>query len=425
MTRFDAARAVDNAAALPTAATTTEAVNPCATSPGQLDALSTQADFPDPVGYSFTSVGPLKAGQALQARQIVDGVPGPWASATVIDFHDLYPAGLPRPQISPDPVYECGSRTGAGNLLTGCNAWITADGVEVGRQNGATAQQGINVNPDYGLAQRVRAGAELCGEPSPPSVEYLTGAPPNPVPAPGVDPVYAGAERIAVNALVNGARFTVERGGAVLGPIRTWGIRHFVGASPAATEGEKILVAQTMCPFNPPSPPGVTVVEACAAMPAPEVAPIQAGDTAVTVTGWAAGARIKVYQNGVKIGDGGPPVVATKPIAGMTPVYVQQIVGSCVGARARQVDPRCVAPPVGADPAGLDLFPVGELDFWDGADVRGSVFYPAEDDGPGQPFNQRLAKLRRCPIVFLAHGNHATVYDPADRNREDCTAAPG
>ncbi len=61
--------------------------------------------------------------------------------------------------------------------------------------------------------------------------------------------------------------------------------------------------------------------------------------------------------------------------------------------------------------------------------MRGSVFYPAEDDGTGQPFNQRLAKLGRSPIVFLAHGNHATVHDPADRNREDCPggliAGPG
>jgi hypothetical protein len=38
------------------------------------------------------------------------------------------------------------------------------------------------------------------------------------------------------------------------------------------------------------------------------------------------------------------------------------------------------------------------------------VYYPARDDGEGQPFNDRLAALGRAPIVFMAHGNHS----PAD-----------
>ena len=40
----------------------------------------------------------------------------------------------------------------------------------------------------------------------------------------------------------------------------------------------------------------------------------------------------------------------------------------------------------------------------------GSVYYPAEDDGQGQPFNSRLAGVGRVPIVVMAHGNHS----PAD-----------
>ena len=37
---------------------------------------------------------------------------------------------------------------------------------------------------------------------------------------------------------------------------------------------------------------------------------------------------------------------------------------------------------------------------------RGSIFYPAEDDGADQPFNRRLAKLGRVPLVVCVHGNH-------------------
>ena len=377
-----------------------------------------QAGFPDPVGYTFSPVGPLVAGQLLRARQIVNGVPSGWATETVRDHREEFPSGPPRPQISPDPVFECGSRTGVANLLVGCNVWITADATEVGRVNGATAHQGVNVNPDYGPNQRVRAWAELCGDPSPPSTEYIAGSPPNPLPKPGVDPVYDGAERIRVNNLVNGARFTVDRGGAVSGPFRTWGFAHFVDMT-ALVVGEAIKAAQTMCPFNPPSDPGGTTVQPCSAMPAPQVAPIQAGDTTVVVTSWVAGAWIKVYQNGVSIGFGGPPLVKTAPIAAGAPVYVQQGAGTCRGSTVRQINPRCVAPPTGADPAGLDLFPVGEADFADGP-VKGSVFYPAQDDGPGQPFNPRQAALGRCAIVFMAHGNHPTNHDPADRNMEVC-----
>lgn len=43
--------------------------------------------------------------------------------------------------------------------------------------------------------------------------------------------------------------------------------------------------------------------------------------------------------------------------------------------------------------------------------MKGSVYYPAEDDGKDQPFNRRVASLGRAPIVFMAHGNH--LSDPS------------
>src|SRR5437867_3465493 len=90
------------------------------------------------------------------------------------------------PPIVGAPPYQCGSRTGVNNLLTGCDVWITADAVEVGKVKGAAPHQGVDVTPDYGLGQEVRAWAMMCKDPSPPSVAYDTNPPPNPLPTPAI-----------------------------------------------------------------------------------------------------------------------------------------------------------------------------------------------------------------------------------------------
>ena len=382
--------------------------------------------FPDPDGFTFTGVGPLVAGQVIRARQIFGGATSGWSQpVTVRDHTQDYPAGPPRPEINPEPVYQCGARTGVRNLLTGCNVWIEADGTEVGRVDGAKEHQGVNVNPDYGLNQRVRAWAELCRDPSPPSREYVTQPPPNPLPTPAIDPAYDDGEQIRITNLVNGARFTIDRGGSLIGPYRTWGYAHLVGLSPPLSAGETIAVTQQMCPSDPASDPGKTDVLPCSALPAPKVAAIQVGDTVVVLTEWVPGAQIKVFGGMQKIGDGGGAVVAlTRPVQEGETIYVYQVLGDCEGSTVTGIQPGCVAPPVGANPAGLDLFPTGHMDYAVG-DVKGSVYYPAEDDGEGQPFNRRWAELGRSPIVFMAHGNHATHHDPNDRSHEGSPSCSG
>ena len=109
----------------------------------------TPGGFPDPAGFTFTALPALVAGQVVRARQTVAGVMSAWSQpVTVGDHTQDFPAGPPRPQIEPAPVFECGARTGVSNLLTGSNVWINADGAEVGRVNGAKEHQGINVTPD-------------------------------------------------------------------------------------------------------------------------------------------------------------------------------------------------------------------------------------------------------------------------------------
>jgi hypothetical protein len=378
------------------------------------------AGFPDPDGFTFTGIAALVAGQVMRARQTFGGATSDWSQPVTVGDHTAdYPAGPPRPEINPEPVYECGSRTGVRNLLIGSNVWITADGTEVGRVDGAKEHQGVNVNPDYGLNQHVRAWADLCHDPSPPSVEYVTPPPPNPLPTPALDPAYEDGEQIRITNLVNGARFTIDRGGSLIGPFRTWGHAHLVILSPPFQTGETIAVTQQMCPSDPASDPGKTTVHPCSDLPAPKVAPIQVGDTVIFLTQWVVGAQIKVFGGMQKIGDGGGPVVAlTRAVQEGETIYVYQVVGACVGSTATGVTALCVAPHIGGDPAGLNLFPTGHLDYAAG-DVKGSVYYPAEDDGENQPFNQRWAGLGRSPIVFMAHGNHHTHHDPDDRENEN------
>lgn len=141
------------------------------------------AGYPEPNGQTFPLPAPLVAGQLVRARQRVDGVWSSWSAAVTVRSHlEDFPAGPPRPQINPAPVYECGARTGVANLLTGCNVWITADGAEVGRVNGAAEHQGVNVNPDYTLAQDILAFADLCGDPSP--LRNYRSRSPHPTPCP-------------------------------------------------------------------------------------------------------------------------------------------------------------------------------------------------------------------------------------------------
>lgn len=387
---------------------------------GAIQIADAPGGFPQPQGATLALPVPLVAGQVVRARHKRGGITSGWsAPVTVGDHTKDFPAGPPRPQINPAPVHKCGARTGVSILLAGCNVWITADGTEVGRVDGAAEHQGVNVTPDYGLGQLVRAQADLCGDKSPLSQAHTTVMGPNPLPAPAFDPAYDDGEQIRITGLANGASFELSRNGTALGTWRTWGGAHLVGMSPPLQEGETLSVTQRLCRGDPESPPGDTTVLPCSALPAPEVAPIEGGANAVTVTTMVPGATIKVYRNGVKVGEGGGPVVLLSQTVQLGDViHVLQLLGGCVAQFAQELHVQCVAPPVVADPSSLDLFPVGHLEYDGGTvsiggrtlHVRGSVYYPAADDGDKTPWNARVADLGDVPIVFMAHGNHS----PAD-----------
>jgi hypothetical protein len=387
---------------------------------GAVVAAGVPGGFPSPVGAVIVLPAALTVGQTVRARQKAFGITSPWSAPVVTRDHTQdFPAGLPRPEIDPPPVYQCGARTGVSNLLVGCNVWITANAVEVGRVDGAVAHQGVNVNPFYGLSETVRAWASMCADTSPPSLAWITQHHALPLPAPTITPPVAGSQAIDLNGIANGARFTLSRAGVFFGTFRAWGGGFTItGVSPPLATGELLSATQQLCPGDPVSDPGDAVVAPCSALGVPAVGPIQEGDTRVTLTDFVPDARIRVYASGTKIGDGGGPVVLlSRPLVAGEVVDVLQSVGTCTSNFVEELTVRCVDPPVGASPVSLDLFPVGWLDYDAGTTpvmgmnlrVRGSVAYPADDDGAAQPFNSRLAKLGRVPIAVLIHGNHTAA----------------
>ncbi|HEX8107264.1 MAG TPA: peptidoglycan-binding domain-containing protein [Kofleriaceae bacterium] len=94
----------------------------------------------------------------------------------------------------------------------------------------------------------------------------------------------------------------------------------------------------------------------------------------------------------------------------------------------RPVGARAAAP---VDPTAAVIAQPGRLPYDAGTatvlgvtlHVRGTIFYPAQTAGTGTPFS--AAVTGKAPIVFLAHGNHATFHNPADRTDEACPGDPG
>ena len=374
-----------------------------------------QADFPHPHGHTMMLGAALSAGQQVRVRQRTPEAESGWSVPVVVGDHTVdYPHGPPRPVINPAPVYACGSRTGVRNILPGGTVWITADDGatvdEVGRVDGCSEHQGVDVNPDYSLNDMVSAHYELCDDPSAPSEAHTAAAPPAPLPAPSVPNPIEEGEQLEVLSIVNGARVTVSRNGTNLGTWRCWGHGVLIGLSPRFTVGETFEAEQRMCPGDPPSPTGSGTVQPCSALGAPGVHPVQTGDQHVHVTSFHPDAIIEVFVNLEQVGSGsGPIVFLTDPIEAGDVIHVGQVLGQCVGQTVLEIDPMCVAPPIGSDPSSYNIFPVGEEEYVDG-DVHGIVFYPAEDDGVSTDFNERLASSGPVPVVFMVHGMHS----PAD-----------
>jgi dienelactone hydrolase len=377
----------------------------------------------------------LRAGESVRALQRFGGAESDLSPEVIVRDHTQdYPTGLPQPVIDPTPLYECGVAMAVNNLVPGSRVRATADGGEVARLDAGARWVATYVSPAFSLGQEVVAFASLCNDDSPPSAPTTTQPRPASLPAPTIDPVTAGSELIVVRGLVNGARFHIRRNGADEGEWATAGPATSARLGAPVADGDVLTVTQRLCPGDPASPEGSTTVRPCSSLEAPVVAQVQAGDRQVELLEFVPGGRVKVFLNGTKVGDGsGPVVLLTTTVQLHDTVHVLQSLGPCVSGWVREIVAVCVAPPLGEDPAALHLFPVGSQAYDGGTfevdgielPIRGTVFYPAERDGPDEPFNARLADAGPVPIVFMAHGNHATLRDPDDPSQESCPPAAG
>jgi len=406
---------------------------PDATLDLEVDGAVVVANFP---GHSPTPQGaliklpvPFKTNQAppqkVRARQNFAGATSGWTSVVEVRDHTAdFPAGLPRPELFPLPLNKCGIRTGVGNLIVGCDVEILVDGTLDGSVQGANNPQGVNLIKPYVDTQHVRAKATLCTDPSPLSAEQVVQIASLPLATPTFAPFVQGGSDLVVQALANGAHFELKRNGISLGTTGCWGGSFtWKGISPPFKDPslDSFEAAQQLCSGDPWSPPGTGKPIPCSALKAPKFGPVQDGDTVAIFIDFVAGSQIKVFVNGSKEGDGsGPTVPLNHPIPHNATLVAWQSVGTCIGSTVEQVTSMCVAPPVFGDPSALDLFPVGTHEYngpgtvsFDGYTyhVHGNIFYPAEDDGVDQPFNQRLAKLGRVPLIVLVHGRHGGAAD--------------
>lgn len=406
---------------------------PDATLDLEVDGVVVVANFPGnsptPSGALIKLPVPFKTNQLppqkVRARQHFGGAVSNWTDiATVRDHTVDYPAGLPRPELFPLPLNKCGVRTGVNNLIVGCDVEILVEGNPDGSVQGANNPQGVNLINPYVDTQHVRARATLCGDPSPLAAEQVVQVAPLPLAAPTFATFVQGGSDLVIQGLADGAHFELKRNGVSLGMAACWGggfTWHGINPPFMDPSMDHFEAAQQLCPSDPWSPPGTGSPTPCSALKAPKFGPVQDGDIVVTFIDFVPGSRIKVFVNGIKEGDGsGPVILLDHPIPHNATIDAWQSVGNCIGSTVEEVKSMCVAPPVSGDPSALDLFPVGTHEYngpgtvsFDGFTyhVHGSIFYPAEDDGPDKPFNQRLAKLGRVPLIVLVHGRHGGAPD--------------
>ena len=299
-----------------------------------------------PNGVTVALPAELATGETVLARQKTVTATSGWSAAVVVRDHtEDYPAGPPRPNVDPAPVYECGIRTGVSNLLDGRQR------LDHGRRRGGWPRERMRRAPGRerqpGLRPRAE-GASLVravqgSEPALDRAHRTSAA--DPVPVLTFDPIYEGGTQVTVRGVVNGARVTIYRGGVNQGTWPCWGYALSISGLGAFTAAEVFTATQAMCAGDPESPPGEGTVQPCSAVPAPGVGPVEGGDDRITLTQFVPDAIIRVYLNGVSVVGGGPVVLLTKIVQlGDTVVVVQDLVG-CGGQTAPQLTVGCVDPP--------------------------------------------------------------------------------
>lgn len=300
---------------------------------------------------TIIGVTPLEVGDVVTAVQNAEGVPSVSSSpVTVIDHTVAYPSGLPRPEIDPAVIYECG-HTIAVRHVRGATVTVFTNGGDPATY--VTGGDWTNLPPrirPFKLGDRYTTEQSLCTDVSGLSNEETAGTPPVPMPTPAFNPAppVAGQPVVNVESLAEGALTVVGESSAgdlsTFSTAVTWQpeVDVATGLGRLVAPGDSFFVIASLCDD---AKVAIPKARPCERLDAPRIATPLVGQTFVTVTDAVPGARILVYDAALnEIGDGSGTVVGlTRPIVPGDILTVTQRLEQCASSRAYQTGVVCAA----------------------------------------------------------------------------------
>ncbi|MES2674567.1 MAG: hypothetical protein V4660_10020, partial [Pseudomonadota bacterium] len=291
----------------------------------------------------------LVPGDVVTATQEFNGVlSDPSDPATVRDHKVDFPSGLPKPDIDPKLIYQCGN-TIAVKHVAGATLTVFVNGIDPRSQNTSTGWTGIYPGKfPFDLGDKFTASIDLCGDSSLLSDDETAVAAPPTVNAPKFSPsqTYVGQQLINLTDILHGSWLEVDEAsaggfGKFSTPISWHNEYDFatpLGGPLAA--GQHLTVQQALCDKS--KPVETPTAKECEDIPAPKIRIPLEGENYVVVTEAVAGARIHVFDSSNnELGDGSGSVIALKRglLFGET-ITVTQSIGECKGKYVYKVKVR-------------------------------------------------------------------------------------
>lgn len=295
----------------------------------------------------------LIPGDVITATQEFNGVlSDPSDPATVRDHKVDFPAGLPKPDIDPKLIYQCGN-TIAVKHVPGAKLTVFVNGTDPRSTNTSTGWTGIYPGKyPFDLGDKFTASIDLCGDASPLSNIETAVAAPATVNAPKFAPAqtYVGQQLINITDILHGSWLEVgEASAGGFGKFSTpisW-YNEYDFATPLGgplSAGQQLTAQQVLCDKSPPTdtPPP----KQCEDIPAPKIRIPLEGEKFVVVTEAVAGARIHVFDSSnTELGDGSGNVIAlTRALIFGETITVTQSIGECKGKFGYKVKVRRIEP---------------------------------------------------------------------------------
>jgi hypothetical protein len=300
----------------------------------------------------YIAVPALVPGDEVYATQIVDGLESGKSNVEIVRDHTVdFPMGLPKPEIDPTLIYQCGNVI-AVRHLRGAKVTVYTNGTQPVTYS--TGGDWTNLPPagaPFGLNDKFQAEYRMCSDVSPKSNEESAVAAPSTIPTPALDPptVFQGQELVTVTNLLNGAQTKVTEGSGAGSVSFSTAVDWMPNIDIAAAiggplaSGQALTVESKLCASAPRIK--TAGAKSCEEIPAPAIQQPFVGQSAVTVTAAIPGARILVYDQALdEIGDGsGGLVPLSRSLVAGDVLLVVQRVGQCTSANAYQVAVLCTS----------------------------------------------------------------------------------